>query len=371
MRPKNIRIGSKAYKTILEQESKFRKSQKSKKKVYGDRLNKSREGLVSALRNLRTGSDVGDSRKYVRSLKVSDIMGGGKALYNRVRAIKEFKRSIDYLERPDIKEALESKKAEDKRFKTPYDIESYNKLRAALQVDPQALNRGYIGDDKSTSQGLMTNLLNFLRYKTSPEEIDDDIRYISSQNQFIRDLYKVSGSKEGLENFRSRFFSVMREAMSKSKMQYNSDDYFAAITSMNNEESFSGNNEVVVDRLLKYMENNMTQVQLLSTSFGTKGVKGWLGRIKTPDPVKVSNREVKAQKKEKEIDYWKGSELLDMSPKKIAELIGINSKDALKLQDRYGNVTFGTVNAIANNFKNVGSDAKNAAIITYLEKVIK
>lgn len=221
-------------------------------------------GSIGSYRKSKSATSFVATNKVLQNLKSRGLSEDNPLYktYFRTVASKGFREFTQYVESEDIKVRFEQIKKQNPSFTAPYESKLYNEiklLQKAIESSPD--NKGLQKQYDEALKSFMSDQI------STPEAVDELLRYYNEQNQAIKSIYensaKLKNQYSEFEDFVGDFWQVYRQALARNKMEYDSSSLLTMMMSSNGDYLFEnmGDTEATQERiregLSKYMEQGL------------------------------------------------------------------------------------------------------------------
>ena len=273
----------------------------------------------------------------------------------RMYAIQQFKRDVKYFESDRIQRVIKEWKEINPNVSIPTEIGGdYELLKLYINTDYRNVTPALKEDTERAFRRWFSR-------KVSEEEFEQRIKNEKDEREFVNNLYKQSKykGKMSFDDYEQTFYSVMREAMAKNKLQYSSDTIRTAIMDNGIDTAIEegGLNQNSIDAINKLIEGNFAEIQELNSKlFG--GLEKSLS-IPTETKTKISkiSGERRALMKNPDTDWFE-----ELNQDEIDKLLlgNLSRRDQGKVSEMF--TTVGELNTANSVIKNARRSNKSKRI---------
>lgn len=278
----------------------------------------------------------------------------------RIKAIQQFRSDVKYFESDRIKRVIKEWKELNPNVSIPTEIGGdYELLKLYLNTDPRNQTKAFKEDTERAFRRWFSR-------KVSEPEFEQRIKNEKDEREFVNNLYKQSKfkGKMSFDDYEQTFYSVMREAMAKNKLQYSSDTIRTAIMDNGIDTAIEegGLNQNAIDAINELIEGNFAEIQELNSKlFG--GLEKSLS-IPSETKTKISkiSGERRALMKNPDTDWFE-----ELNPDEIDKLLlgNLSRREQGKISEMF--TTVGELNKVNSVIKNARRSSKSKRIPYNLE----
>lgn len=278
----------------------------------------------------------------------------------RIKAIQQFRNDVKYFESDRIKRVIKEWKEINPNVSIPTEIGGdYELLKLYLNADPRNQTKAFKEDTERAFRRWFSR-------KVSEPEFEQRIKNEKDEREFVNNLYKQSKykGKMSFDDYEQTFYSVMREAMAKNKLQYSSDTIRTAIMDNGIDTAIEegGLNQNAIDAINELIEGNFAEIQELNSKlFG--GLEKSLS-IPSETKTKISkiSGERRALMKNPDTDWFE-----ELNPDEIDKLLlgNLSRREQGKVSEMFTKV--GELNKVNSVIKNARRSSKSKRIPYNLE----
>ena len=278
----------------------------------------------------------------------------------RIKAIQQFRSDVKYFESDRIKRVIKEWKELNPNVSIPTEIGGdYELLKLYLNTDPRNQTKAFKEDTERAFRRWFSR-------KVSEPEFEQRIKNEKDEREFVNNLYKQSKfkGKMSFDDYEQTFYSVMREAMAKNKLQYSSDTIRTAIMDNGIDTAIEegGLNQNAIDAINELIEGNFAEIQELNSKlFG--GLEKSLS-IPSETKTKISkiSGERRALMKNPDTDWFE-----ELNPDEIDKLLlgNLSRREQGKVSEMF--TTVGELNKVNSVIKNARRSSKSKRIPYNLE----
>lgn len=278
----------------------------------------------------------------------------------RIKAIQQFRNDVKYFESDRIKRIIKEWKEINPNVSIPTEIGGdYELLKLYLGTDPRNQTKAFKEDTERAFRRWFSR-------KVSEPEFEQRIKNEKDEREFVNNLYKQSKykGKMSFDDYEQTFYSVMREAMAKNKLQYSSDTIRTAIMDNGIDTAIEEGelNQNAIDSINNLIEENFAEIQELNSKlFG-----GMEKSISIPSETKTKisriSGERRALMKNPDTDWFE-----ELNPDEVDKLLlgSLSRREQGKVSEMF--TTVGELNKVNSVIKNARRSSKNKRIPYNLE----
>lgn len=278
----------------------------------------------------------------------------------RIKAIQQFRSDVKYFESDRIKRVIKEWKEINPNVSIPTEIGGdYELLKLYLNTDHRSQTKAFKEDTERAFRRWFSR-------KVSEPEFEQRIKNEKDEREFVNNLYKQSKfkGKMSFDDYEQTFYSVMREAMVKNKLQYSSDTIRTAIMDNGIDTAIEegGLNQNAIDAINELIEGNFAEIQELNSKLFGGMEKSLSIPSETKTKISKISGERRALMKNPDTDWFE-----ELNPDEIDKLLlgNLSRREQGKVSEMF--TTVGELNKVNSVIKNARRSSKNKRIPYNLE----